>query len=187
MEYLYCFLDKNASALFGAVGAIFGFLGNYILQRLNRKHEITKEIAKEYFKEKSDVLRKATQLSINYQFKLETLHDFIEDENGIPIAELKKEDVYVKYFLLIFEYLHANRFYLEEDTIVKLDKLVDFYHAYKLDEKVIISERDKKDIADELKKLKEKLFQDTQVLFNGLKEQIKFKEIKNFKDKIGQD
>jgi len=186
MEWIYCFLDKNASAIFGVIGVIFGFLGNYFLQSLNRKYEIMKEEAKEYFKKKRNVLTKTAQLSADYQFKLETLHDFTEDENGIPIGVVKKEDVYVKYFLLIFEYLHVNRFYLEENTIIKLDELVGYYHKYKLAEKVIISEKDEDDIADELEELKEKLFEATQVLFNGLIEQIKFKEIKNFKAKIGE-
>ena len=102
----------------------------------------------------------------------------------MPIGEIKKEDIFAKYFELIFEYLHSHRFYLEEETIKKLDKLVDFYHKYKLDVKVIISERDAEDISTEIARRKRKLFEDTRVLFNELKEQIKFDEMKKFKAKL---
>lgn len=187
MEYLFELLDKNASAIFGVSGTIIGFFGNYILQKLSRKHEIIKEEAKEYFKEKRNLITKSIRLISDYEYRIKTLHDLIEDENGIPIAELKKEDVFEEYFLLIFEYLHANRFYLEKETILKLDKLVEIYHLYKLNKKVIIAELDGKDIALEISKLKLKLFEDAQVLFNTLKEQITFNEITNYKKMIGQN
>ena len=102
MEYLYCFLEKEASAIFGVIGIILGFFGNYILQKLNRKYEITKDEAKEYFKEKRNLLTQTIRLISDYEFKIKTLHNFSEDDNGIPIAELNKEDVFEKYFLLIF-------------------------------------------------------------------------------------
>jgi len=177
-------IDKHASAIFGVIGTVIGFVGNYFLQKWNQKFEITKDVAKEYYKDKKNVLTKAIQLISDYETKLRTLHDFIEDENGMPIGEIKKEDIFAKYFELIFEYLHSHRFYLEEETIKKLDKLVDFYHKYKLDVKVIISERDAEDISTEIARRKLKLFEDAKVLFNELKEQIKFDEMKNFKAKL---
>lgn len=187
MQLFWDFMNKNASALFGVLGTVLGFAGNYILQKLNRKHEITKKEAKEYFKEKRNVLTKAIRLIADYEFKMNTLYDFVEDNNGVPIRQLQIEDVFAKYFELIFEYLHSNRFYLEEQTIEKLDRLVDIYHLYKLDTKVIISEQDDSDIPNAILSRKQQLFSDAQVCFNELKEQVKFDEIRNFQAKIGQN
>ena len=182
-------IDKHASAIFSIgsaiIGALFGFFSNYWFKKLDNRFEITKDVAKEYYKDKQNVLTKALQLISDYETKIETPHNFIEDENGIPIRMLKKEDVFAKYFELIFEFLHSHRFYLEGETIKKLDKLVDSYHEYKLDVKVIESELDPEDISAEIVKRKQKLFKDTEVSFNGLKEQIKFDEIQNFKAKLG--
>jgi hypothetical protein len=184
-------IDKHASAIFSilsaSLGALFGFFSNYWFKKLDNKFEVTKDIAKNYYKEKQKVLTTTLQLISDYETKLETLHDFIEDDNGVTIKELKKEDIFVKYFLLVFEYLHSHRLYLEDETIIKLDKLVNFYHLYKLDFKVIKSERDTEDIATEIATLKEKLFKDTKVLFNGLKEQVKFDEMIKFKAKMEQN
>jgi len=181
------FFTDNASAIFGILGTVVGFFGNYFLQRKNQKFEVTKDVAKDYYKDKKNILTKSLQLISDYETKIETLHDYIEDANGVPTRELKKEDVFAKYFLLIFEYLHSYRFYLENETIIKLDRLVNFYHLYTLDIKVIISERDPDDIPNEVATRKQKLFEDAKVLFNGLKEQIKFDEMKNFKAKLEQN
>jgi len=178
------FLDKQSSAIFGGIGALFGFFSTYWLKKLDHKYEITKDESKEYFKEKRTVLGKILQYISDYETELKTLHDFIENENGQPIRELKQEDVFEKYFLLIFEYLHSHRFYLNNETIKKLDELVDLYHSYKLDIKVIKSELPPEIMFNEITKRKQKLFIDAQVLFNELKEQIKFGEIKNFKTKL---
>jgi hypothetical protein len=183
-------IDKHASTIFSiisaVIGTLFGFFSNYWFKKLDNKFEITKEISKEYYKDKKNIIEKTLQLISDYETKLATLHDFIEDENGIPIKELKKEDIFTKYFLLIFEYLHSHRFYLENETIVKLDKLVDLYHHYKLDIKFITSELDPEDIPTEIETRNQKLFEDANVLFNELKEQIKFGEMKNLKAKMEQ-
>ena len=179
-------IDNHASAIFGIIGTIIGFIGNFILQKWNQKFEVTKEVAKEYYQQKKNVLEKALQLISDNETKIKTLYDFFEDEYGRLVSEVKKEDIYAKYFLLIFEYLHSHRLYLEDETITKLDKLVGFYHSYKLDIKVIVSELNSGDRTNEIASKKEKLFQDTEILFNGLKEEIKFDEIRNFKEKLEQ-
>ena len=69
-------LDKHASAIFGAIGAIFGFFSNYFLKKYERKNEITKEGAKEYFKQKMFVLNETLKLISEYEITrkiLETL------------------------------------------------------------------------------------------------------------------
>ena len=178
------FIDKQASAIFGILGTVIGFFGNYFLQKINQKFEITKDVAQDYYKGKKIVLTKTLQLISNYEFEIKTLHDFIEDDKGVPIGMFKKEDIYTNHFLLIFEYLHSNRIYLEDETIKKLDNLVSFYHNYILHTKVIKSEMDPDDMILAIESEKQKLFDETEVLFNGLLEQIKFDEIKNFKAKM---
>jgi len=177
-------LDKHASAIFGGIGAIFGFFSNYFFKKIDRKYDISKEEAKEYFKQQREVLNKALQLISEYETTIKTLHDYYENENGMPVKIFTKNDIYEKYFLKIFEYLNANRFYLEEDTIKKLDSIKKDYYTYFLDKKVIISEFNNKDMATELEKKINILVQESEKKFNGLTDQIKMRDSKNFKEKM---
>ena len=43
-------IDKHASAIFGVIGTVIGFVGNYFLQKWNQKFEITKDVAKNIIK-----------------------------------------------------------------------------------------------------------------------------------------
>jgi len=180
------FMDKHASAIFGVIGTAVGFMGNAILQKWNQKFEVTKDIAKEYYKDKKIVLTKALQLISDYETSMETLHDFIDDEHGVPVKILKKEDVFAKYFKLIFEYLHVHRLYLNSETIKKLDLLKNNYHNYILESKFITSEMDNEDMSMSFDKLNEKLYQDARINFHKLIEEIKYDEIKNLKEKLEQ-
>ena len=145
-------VDKHASAIFGGIGTIVGLISTYYFKKLDRKYDVSKEEAKEYFKQQREVLNKALQLISEYETTIKTLHDYYENENGVPIKIFTKNDIYEKYFLKIFEYLNANRFYLEEGTIKKLDSLKKDYYTYFLDKKIIISEFNNEDIATKLEK-----------------------------------
>ena len=134
------FFTDNASAIFGILGTVVGFFGNYFLQRKNQKFEVTKDVAKDYYKNKKNILVKSLQLIADYESTLNTLHNFIEDDRGVPIREVTKEDIYAKYFILIFEYLHSHRLYLEDETINQLNNLVDSYHSYQMDINIIVTE-----------------------------------------------
>ena len=175
-------LDKYASAIFGAIGTIVGFLSNYFFKKLDRKYEISKEEAKEYLKQQIKVLNKILQLISKYEITIETLHDYYDDEFGVPIKMIKKEDIYEKYFLEIFEYLDSNRFYLEKDIVKKLNSIRKDYYSYILNKKVIISEYDNEDIYKELEKIRILLIKETEKNLNKLIEQIK--DSKSLKSKI---
>ena len=177
-------LDKHASAIFGAIGAIFGFSSNYFLKKYERKNEISKEEAKEYFKQKRIVLNESLRLISEYEITRETLHDFYYDNNDVPIKIVTKEDIYRKYFLKIFGYLHANRFYLEEDTIKKLDLLKVDYYNFIVREKIILNESNDDEIPDSLETLIRNLYSETYRNFNILNEEIKYDEVKEFKSKV---
>ena len=178
-------LDKHASAIFGGIGAIFGFFSSYFFKKIDRKYDISKEEAKEYFKQQREVLNKALQLISEYEISKETRFDFYEDDYGVPIAEVTKEDIYTQYFLKIFEYLNINRLYLEEDSIKKLDVLKKYYYAHILDIKVIISKnQDEKDISKELNEKKVILVKETEEKFNRLIDQIKYRDALIFQEKV---
>lgn len=180
------FLDKNSSAIFGLIGTIVGFAGNYFLQKRNHKFEVIKDESKRYFKQKRNVLNNSLKLFTEYETKIETLHDFIEDEYGVPIGIVKKEDIFAKYFKHIYEYLDSNRIFLDEKTIQKLNNLTQHYYNYILATKVIISEYNDEDIAASIGTENEKLFKMARFHFNQLIEEIKYVEIKNFKEKMEQ-
>ena len=92
LNHLISFMDNHASAIFGAIGAIFGFLTNYFFKKFDRKNEISKEEAKEYFKQKRIVLNESLKLISKYELIIETLHDFYEDNNGVPVKMITKEE-----------------------------------------------------------------------------------------------
>ena len=175
-------VDKHASAIFGVIGAIGGFFSNYFFKKLDRKYEISKEEAKEYLKQQIKVLNKILQLISKYEITIETLHDYYDDEFGVPIKLITKEDIYEKYFLEIFEYLDSNRFYLEKDIVKKLNSISKDYYSYILNKKVIISEYDNEDIYKELEKIRILLIKETEKNLNKLIEQIK--DSKSLKSKI---
>ena len=177
-------LNNHASAIFGAIGAIFGFFTNYFFKKFDRKNEISKEETKEYFKQKRIVLNESLKLISKYQLTIETLHDYYENDYGLPIKIVTKEDIYKKYFLKIFSYLHSHRLYLEESTIEKLDVLKKPYYDFIVQQKIIIAEYDKDEIAESLKNLTSKLYIHTHYNFNVLNEAIKYNELKEFRQRV---
>ena len=172
------FIQENTSAIFGLLGTILGgvgtFFSTYFFKKYERKNEISKEEAKEYFKQKRFVLNETLKLISEYEMTKETLHDYYNDENGVPIKIVTKEDIYKKYFLKIFRYLHVNRFYLEEDTIEKLDILKVDYYNFIVGEKVVLNEYHDDEIPDLLETLTRNLYSKTYKNFNILNEEIKY-------------
>jgi len=185
MEFLN-FLNQQASAIFGILGTILGFSGNYFLQKINQKFEIKKEISKEYYFKKKYVLTEILKMILEYEVKLKTLFDFEKDDNGMYIRKITKEDVYSEYFELIFEYLHLNRLYLEKSIIEILDKLSEFYYLYKLNQKVI-DEIDDDVKNKEIVNNKKQLFNNTKNLFDDLINKLKIIEIERFKNQLKMD
>jgi len=179
-------LDKHASAIFGAIGTVVGFLSNYFFNKLERKNEISKEEAKEYFKQKRIVLNESLRLISEYEITSEILHDFHYDNNGVPIEIVTKEDIYRKYFLKIFEYLDANRFYLEDNTIQKIDNLKKSYYDFLVKEKIILNEHHDDEIPQGLMDLKINLYKETLTKLNILNEKIKYDEVQKFKNKVSK-
>ena len=176
------FLDKNVSAVFSLMGVFVGIIADYFRQKFNQKFQRISDESKKYFKRKSEVLNKSLQLSLDYEFELNTLHDTIDNEYGIPIGIKKEEDVFIKYFTLIYEFLHSNRLYLEEETIKELDKLSNSYIKYKLATKIISSEYNNEDIHNEIQKKKKELFNEQNHNFNQLIEEIKYTNLKKYKE-----
>ena len=177
-------LDKHASAIFGAIGAIFGFFSNYFVKKLDRRNEISKEESKEYFKQKRLVLNESLKLISEYELTIETLHDYSTDDSGVPIKIVTKEDIYEKYFLKIFGYLHANRLYLEKDTIKKLDILKRSYYEYIVGKKIILEEYNDVETPKSLENLTKNLFDTTYKEFNSLNEEVKYDEVQGFRQKV---
>lgn len=185
MDYIDL-LDKNTSAIFGILGAIVGFFSDFFIKKLDRKNEISKEEAKEYFKQKRIVLNESLRLISEYEMTMNTLYDYFHNENGVPIEIVTKEDIYRKYFLKIFGYLHANRFYLEVDTIEKLDILKKYYYDFIVGERIILSEYHDDKIPQRLIDLKINLYKETLIKFNNLNEEIKYDEVQEFKKKVSK-
>lgn len=184
------FIQENTSAIFGLLGTIVGgigtFFSTYFFKKSDRKNEISKEEAKGYFKQKRIVLNESLRLISEYKMTMNTSYDYFHNENGVPIKALTKEEIYSKYFLKIFEYLHANRFYLEDDTIKKLDNLQKNYYNFILEQKVILEEYNDDDKFQGVMDLQIKLYSETLKEFNSLNEEIKYNEIQNFKDKVSK-
>ena len=186
--YMENFILENTSAIFGLLGTIVGgigtFFSTYFFKKYDRKNEISKEEAKEYFKQKRIVLNESLKLISKYELIIETLHDFYEDNNGVPVKMITKEDIYSKYFLKIFGYLHSHRLYLEEDTIKRLDSLKKDYFNFLIGKKIILVEFNDDEKYKSLESLKNNLYTQTVQNFDGLNKKIKYDEIQLFKNKV---
>jgi len=182
------FMIDNTSAIFGLLGTIVGgigtFFSTYFFKKYDRKNEISKEESKEYFKQKRIVLNESLKLISKYELTIETLHDYYENDNGVPIKIVTKEDIYKKYFLKIFSYLHSHRLYLENSTIEKLNVLKKAYFNFIVSQKIILVEYNDDEITKSLEYLKKDLYTETLKEFNSLNEKIKYDEVQLFKDKI---
>lgn len=173
-------ISDNSSALFGGIGAIFGFYSNSILKKMDYNNDIKKEEAKDYLKKQISIFNILLKLNSEYKVKSETLFEFIEDENGIPIKKAIKEDIYEIYFLKVFNIIDENQFYLTDNILTMTNKIRKEYHKHILSMKVNQTE----DTDKTNQKLKEILMTDTTKNFNLLLKVI-VSEHTNIKEKLG--
>lgn len=175
LNHLIDVLDNNFSLISMVIGAMLGFFSQLYLNKINQKNEITKELSKEYIRTKMDVLGKAVELFQEYELKMKTEMPtyYYDDIWDICVEENNEEIIYWCYFLKVIEYLNKNRFYLDEETIKKLDVIkIKYYYDYKLELNYVINEFSPDDMHEGVLKLQKKLYNKSKKEFEELNKQI---------------
>lgn len=178
-----CTIKSGFSEYKGIIGVVIGFFSSFILEKIKFTQNIKLEEARKFLQKKVEIINTVLSYYSKYNFHIKTLHDYYEDELGIPIKEVKEKDIYVKYFLEIIGYLDKNRFFLNDNIVDFINKnLIDHYHAFLLDKK-IAEERSNDDDGKKLEEIKNDLFKDPKENFEKLKDMI-VEESKLLKEKF---
>ena len=110
------------------IGAVIGFFFNFILEKTKFKQNIKLEEARKFLQKKVEIINTVLAFYSKYLFHIKTLHDYYEDEIGIPIKEVKEKDIYVKYFLEIIGFLDKNRLFSSDEIVKFVDEnLINHY------------------------------------------------------------
>ena len=177
-EFWLGFLGGNG------VGGLFAYL---VKKEIDKRYE-NKSNEKGYqdaLEKKKKIIHEVMGMIDEFEFKNENL-GLIDDENGVPIKEEKIEDIYVEYFVKIFEKLSKDKIYLQEDTLNKLESLRTSYVNYIAGKNTIIdNHQNDYEITHAIEKLNKEFLEETSYEFNILLENIKYNERRDIQEKLG--
>jgi len=185
MEKIFEYI-KTTEFLIAILSGIGGLLIYWMKKIIDEKYK-SKNHEKGYqdaLEEKKKFIKEMIEIIENFEFRKKDL-GLINDENGVPIAEETIENIYAEYFVEIFERLNEDKVYLGKDTFKKLESLKGNYMDYMSSRNIINDNYSDDESIFALKKLNEELLEKTSFDFNGLLENIKYKEQEDIQKKLG--
>lgn len=179
---------KTSEFWMGFLGGngVGGILTYWVKKIIDKKYE-SKNHEKGYqnaLEQKKNIVSNVIKMIDEFKFRKKNL-GLIDDENGVPIAEETIENIYVEYFIKIFEKLKHDKLYLSEKTLKNIEVLETDYSDYSDIKNKIMGEYHDNEKSQAIKKINEDFLDKTSFKFNTLIESITYNERRDIQEKLG--